>query len=88
MCSSSTRRDGDSQSLQEGAVKDGFQVLAASPSLSHAWFPCGALEPLSRAARARLAVLGTAMWGLCRRRAEANPRGRSAASFAAQDLMP
>lgn len=47
MCGASTRRDGDSQSLQEGAVKDGSQALAASPSLSRAWFPCGALELLS-----------------------------------------
>lgn len=62
------QRDGDSQALQEGAVKDESQALVASHSLSHAWFLCGASEPLSQAARAGLAVAGAGTWGLCRQR--------------------
>jgi len=88
MCSSSTRRDGDSQSLQKGAVKDGSQALTASHSLSHAWFLFRASEPLSRAARAGLAALGAGTWGWCRRGGEVNPGGRAAAGFAAQGLVP
>lgn len=79
MCSSSTRRDGDSQPLQEGAVKDGSQALAASHCLSHTQFLHRASEPLSRAARAGLAVLGAGTRGLwhgeARRRGK--PRGES-----------
>lgn len=64
MCSSSTHRDDDSESLQEGAVKKGSRALVASHSISHAWFLCGASETLSQVARAGLVVLGAGTWVL------------------------